>query len=177
MIFSLRFIGVINAAIWFGSAIFFSFIGGPAIFSADMKSLLGPAYPIYSGAIAQIVIERYFLLQHVCGAIALVHLFAEWLYTGRPLHRLMLWMVVGAFILGLIGGLGLQPYMKNLHRIKYAMQTTPAQKEEAAASFRVWHGASQVMNLVVMFGLLYYFWQLANPPVAPRAFVGNKFRS
>jgi hypothetical protein len=173
----LKVIGVFNAAIWLGSAIFFTFAVGPAFFSNDMKALLGTAYPVYSGAIAQVVIERYFLLHHWCGGIALVHLVAEWLYTGRPVHQVTLWVVGGAFGLGLIGGLALQPHLKKLHLTKYAVESTPLQKEQAAASFRVWHGVSQTVNLIVLFGLVYYLWQAANPATPPRFGAGgSKFR-
>jgi hypothetical protein len=172
----LRFIGVVNAAIWFGSAIFFTFAGGPAMFSQDMKELLGGAYPVYSGAIAQVVIDRYFILHHWCGGIALVHVLAEWLYTGRPLHQVTLWVVGTAFCLGLVGGFALQPHLKKLHRTKYAVQSTPVEKETAAASFRVWHGVSSSVNLLVLGGLLYYLWQVSNPANSARFVPGNKFR-
>jgi len=55
----LRCIGLLNAAIWFGAGIFFTFGAGPAIFSSDMQKLLEAYYPSYSGMIAQIVIARY----------------------------------------------------------------------------------------------------------------------
>lgn len=165
-----------NAAVWFGAAVFFSFVGGPAVFSGDMKALLGAAFPVYSGAIAQVIIARYFILQHVCGAIALLHLLGEWLYTGRPFNRIILWVLVGAFSLGLLGGVVMQPYMKRLHLVKYAVQTTPAQKEQAATSFRLWHGVSQGLNLIVLLGLVYYVWQIANPVAPPRFMPGAKFR-
>lgn len=177
MIATLRFIGVINASIWFGSAIFFSFVGGPAVFSDAMKALLGAGYPVYSGAIAQVIIERYFILQHVCGAIALLHLFGEWLYTGRPLNRVLAWVLSTVFCLGLLGGLGMQPHMKRLHLIKYGVQTTAAQKAQAASSFRSWHAVSQIVNLLVIAALLYYVWQISKPPPLARFTPGTKFRS
>ena len=40
----LRFIGVANAAIWFGSAIFFTFAAGPAFFTTEMVHIIPPPY-------------------------------------------------------------------------------------------------------------------------------------
>ena len=82
----LRFLSLVNAAVWFGSAIFFTFSAGPAFFSAAMKELLGGGYAYYSGAVAQIVIERYFALQQACGLIALVLLVLEKFNSNRPLE-------------------------------------------------------------------------------------------
>jgi hypothetical protein len=82
-------------------------------------------------------------------------------------------------LLGLVGGLLLQPHLQQLHRIRSAVTTTPAQKEVAKNSFARWHGVSMVMNLVAMAGLLGYFWRLTNPPspdAAPRFFSENKFK-
>src|ERR1039457_449261 len=67
----LRFVGILNAAVWFGGAVFFTFWSGRAPFSPEMKALLGPQnYPYFSGAIAQILIARYFNLQFTCSIIA-----------------------------------------------------------------------------------------------------------
>src|SRR6266496_2641930 len=50
----LRFLGILNAGVWLGAAIFFTFGAGPALFSQETQNLLGPKnYPYFSGAIAQ----------------------------------------------------------------------------------------------------------------------------
>jgi hypothetical protein len=81
-------VGILNAAVWFGTAIFFSFGVGLAPFSQEMKNLLGQAnYPYFSGAIAQILIARYLNFQVVCAAVAALHLAAEWLYLGKRPYK------------------------------------------------------------------------------------------
>ena len=88
MINILRLAGLLNAAVWFGGAMFFTWVAAPAVFSPEMKDLLGPKnYPYYSGAVAQIVVARYFVLQYVCGAIALLHLFFEWMFLGKAVQK------------------------------------------------------------------------------------------
>src|SRR6266699_4165311 len=113
---------------WFGASIFFTFSVGPAFFSDKMVGLLTRPY---AGAAAQIVIERYFLFHELCGMVALVHLVAEWLYMGKPLQRLTLWLLLGISVLGLLAGYSLQPKLRKLHRTIYGSGSTPAQIEQA----------------------------------------------
>ena len=175
MIAFLRFIGVLNAAVWFGAALFFTFGIAPAFFTAEMKKLLGE---IYSGLVAQMVLERYFVLHYCCGAIALVHQLAEWVYLGKALQRLTFGLLLGILALNLAGGLWLKPKLTELHRIRYSRpeQYSAAQRQDAARLFRNWHSVSMIMNLAVLAGLALFAWRLAMPPNGPR-FVPGKFRS
>ncbi len=173
----LRFVGMVNAAIWFGAGIFFAAVILPAVFSPDMQKLLGPAaYPYYSGSVALVLFKRFFALQSICGAVALLHLFAETLYLGRPLPRLGIALVTGLFCFGLIGGGWLQPRMENLRQTMY-FGPSPAQKEKARHSFGFWHGLSELVNLVVLGGLLVHFVQVTRPGEAVRHVGFTKFRS
>ncbi len=158
MIGFLRTVGVINAALWFGGTVFFTFFSGPAFFSDSMVNLLGKAY---AGAAAQIVIERYFTLHLVCGLLALAHLVAESLYLGRPILRRTLALVAAVFILTLVGKYGLQPTLQRLH-LKMYHPTTPAElREPARKSFGLWHAASSSLNLVVLVGVSAYLLRAA----------------
>jgi hypothetical protein len=156
----LRILGVANAAVWFGAAIFFTFAVGPAFFSDRMLNLLGRPH---AGAAAQLVLERYFLLHQICGGVALVHVVAEWLYMGKPLQRLTLWLLIGIYSLGLIGGYGLQPKLQGLHRTIYGPGATTEQRQQARRSFNTFHGLSQFLNLVVMAGVALYLWRVTAP--------------
>jgi len=172
----LRFVGLMNAAVWFGATVFFAVGAGPAIFSQDMKHLLGENhYPYFSGAIAQIVIARYFHLQLVCSLVALLHAAAEWLYLGRPLQRFGLGLLLGLLFLSFVGGCGMQPRIKELHARKYALNYAPEVRESAAKSLRVWHGLAQVVNVVMLGGLAVYLWRVAHP-VSTARFVTAKFQ-
>ncbi len=167
-----------NAAVWFGAAIFFTFGIGGAPFSQEMKDLLGPKNaPYFSGAIAQIFISRYFHLQLVCGVVALVHLLAERVYFGRTPQKFGLGLLIALIAVALIGSHWLEPNMKRLHTVKYAVNT-PAQTREAAdRSFRAWHGVSQGLNLLLLCGLAVYLWRVANPAEQARFVDTAKFRS
>ncbi len=84
MIDLLRFIGLVNAAVWFGSA--------STTCLALIRRGSGSTWrrsgiqkrPYFSGLIEHAFLERYFWLHLFCGSIAILHAFAEWLFLGRP---------------------------------------------------------------------------------------------
>jgi hypothetical protein len=170
-------VGIANAAVWFGAAIFFTLGIGPSVFSQDMHRLLGEqAFPLYSGEIALIFIKRYFILQYFCGLIALLHLSGEFLYLGRKPSRLRLALLMALFALGLLGGVWLQPRMRALHQTMY-YGATAEQKEAARRSFNTWHGISQTGNLLIICGLAVYLMRVARPAEAGRySTIFTKFR-
>jgi hypothetical protein len=173
----LRCIGLLNAAVWFGAGVFFTFLGGPALFSADMKALLEKFYPYYSGAIAQMVIARYFKLEIICATIALLHFLAEQFYFGRAPQKRWLSLLIGLFALSLIGGYWLQPKLKALHTTKYAVNAPQANREAASESFKMWHGISQVANLLMLVGLGFYVVRVGSPRESSHFIGSGKFRS
>ena len=163
----LRFVGIVNAAIWFGSALFFAAVILPAVFSQDMHKVLGltidsPYYSYYPGGVALVLFRRFFALQYICAVIALLHLFAENLYLSRRLPRLGTALIIGVFVLALLGGLWLQPRMENFRQTMY-LGATPDQKEHARHAFGVWHGISECVNLLVLGCLLGHLLRVTRP--------------
>lgn len=178
MIVFLRLVGILNVAVWLGAGIFFTAGIAPAFFSPEVRALLGEqSYPSLSGRLAMILVSRYFLLQYWCASIALVHQLAERFYLGKPLQRLNFGLLIGICCLCLMGGLWLQPGLTRLHAIKYARNQPPAQKEQAAADFRIRHGVAWALNLLALGGLGFYLWRVTNPVDAPRFMPTGKFRS
>ena len=114
-------------------------------------------------------------MQQWCAAIAIAHLIAEWLYTGRPFHRLILILLMGLFVIGILGGYVLQPRMHELHLRKYAVQTSPEVKQSASRSFAILHGTAQMLNLLVIGGVLVYLWHVTKPVNAARFTSVNRF--
>lgn len=158
----LRFVGILNAAVWVGATLFFTAVILPAVFSPEMKSLLqNQAY--FPGAIAQLLFDRFFIVHYCCGTIALVHFLAEWLYSGRGFERFTFGMLIGILVLSLVGGLWVQPRLKQLHEIKYVSKASPAEKEAAEKMFWALHGSSQLVNLFVAVGLIFYLWRVTTP--------------
>ena len=139
MIGFLRLVGLLNSAVWLGAAAFYTFAIGPAASSQDVKDLLEPAnYPYFSGAIAQVLIARYFRWQLACSAVAVLHVLAEWLYFGKIPHKLWLGLLAGLVSVNLLGGLWLEPRLSEWHTIRYAVNS-PA-KGGKRLRVRLMHG-------------------------------------
>ena len=77
----IRFIGVLNAAVWFGAAVFFTVAVGSRLFLLGDPGVL--AASVLPGRVAEVILERYFILQQWCACIALLHVLVEYLYSGR----------------------------------------------------------------------------------------------
>lgn len=169
MLSFLRFFGVTVAAVWFGATVFFTLFAGPAFFTDEMKRLFPPPY---NGAIAELVLSRFFILHYLCGLLALAHLGAEWMYSGKVPPRLTVWLVGGTLGFSLLGGLWLQPKLHKLQRVKYAdhyrIPATAQQREAAAKDFGMWHGISQAMNILVLLSLWLYLARVIQPGESPR---------
>lgn len=133
-------------------------------------------YLYYPGRVALVLFKRFFVLQYICGIIALLHLFAEKLYLGRALPRLGMALVIGIFSLALIGGVWLQPRMENFNQTRYA-GVNPEERERARHSFGLWHGVSQFANLVIIGGLLFHLIRVTRPGESDRYTTFTIFRS
>jgi len=166
-------VGVANAAVWLGGAIFYTLAVAPALVSQDLVNVLRPEnFPYFSGAIAQVVLTRYFHLHLACAVVALLHLLVEWLYLGRAARSIWTYLLVTLFGLSLIGSFWLSPKLRDLHRTQYLLKAAPGQRETAAKSFRVWQGLFQGLNVLMIAGVAIYFWRAAHPPDEMR-FVGS----
>lgn len=189
-----------NVAVWFGAAVFFFFGVTPATYSSDMKLLLTErSFPTYSGIIDHIYWHRLFMFEIWCGAIALAHQCAEWLYMGRRL-RLTFWLILGLFSASMIDGIWLQPHIQRLREVKYAYQETPQgfqmqpvspqQREKATKALAFWgkigrfatfgldsQKISLTMNWLALSCLAVLAWRVVNPTESFRFVPASKFRS
>jgi hypothetical protein len=164
----LRFVGIVNTAVWFGATLFFTLAVWPAFFSPEMKGLLGRAFPIYSEPLALVLLGKFYLVQQVCGAVALFHLLLEWLYSGRGQPKFLVFALLGVFAVGLIGGYAVKPQMRTLHDKQYDRGYSAEQKKKLANGHSLLRGFVHVTNALACVTLLVYMWRLSNPPDAPR---------
>jgi hypothetical protein len=115
----------------------------------------------HAGAAAQIVLERYFTLHLICALLALGHLVGESLYLGRPLFRWSLSLLAALFVIGFIGGFGIQPKLHRLHLEMYNPKTSEDARPVAQRSFKIWHAVSQGLNLLAMVGVTVYLIRIS----------------
>jgi hypothetical protein len=172
----LRFVGLLNAAVWLGAGVFFTLGIGTAVFSDEMKNIFaGPYRDYYPGVIAQIFLKRYFLLHMICGVIALALFWAEAFYTRRRFQKWTFALFMIPFAIGAFGGFVLEPRMKPLHLTKYQSQN-PEEKARATQQFGRLHALSSTLNLLSLGCLIAYTWRVANPPEPARFVSAQKFR-
>jgi hypothetical protein len=172
---ALRFVGLINAAVWLGSAVFVT-VGLPVLFSPELGRYIQRPYV---GLAAESLLARYCVVQYWCAAIALAHLVADYFFAGHRIARATLLIWLGLTSFALANGLWLQPKMRDLHQTKY-WGTVPAAKENADRTFKALHGSSQAANLLVMSVLVIYLWRVSRPldgDGKPRSATLTKFRS
>lgn len=176
MIGLLRFVGIMNAAVWFGAAVFFLLGADPAVTnSQEIKHLLGPKnFPYFSVVINHIIATRYLHLYLACSIIAVVHMMAEWLYFGRYPNRVWLGLILGLCLGGLAQTYLFQPKLAASHRLQY---THPQQRESAGRAFRAWRAVSLVIHTALLGGIAVYLWRVANPSDQTRFVSTAKFRS
>jgi hypothetical protein len=172
----LRFIGILNVAIWLGASVFFTFAVSLAVASGDMRILLGQNYPYFSAAIGYVVAKRFFAVQLICAGMALAHVTAEWLYLGKYPQKSWLGLLVALCLATLLAGGWFQPRLERWHNLRFGRNTRPIQREAAARAFRTWQTATHMANLLSIAGLTVYLWRVANPPDPTRFVSAVKFR-
>ena len=166
-----RYLAVLNAAIWLGATVFFTLGAGPAIFGPDVALFLPKPY---RARVAEEVIARLFTLQQVCGAFALALLLADCVRAGRWVRRVHVGVVGGMWVAALLAGYWLAPKLHELQQVRYSPEANPTEQAAATRSFNAWHGISQAMNLAVLAGLLFHLGAVSRPPEAPK--LANTFR-
>lgn len=159
----LRFIGLFNAALWLGTIAFQLFVSWPAMGSAQMQQLLGPKnFPYFSAAIGHVISARCYTLFLLCSVIALLHLGAAWLYSGKQPNRGSLALVFALFICGELQSQVLQPKLQALLVERHRPMVRPVETTPVSAS-SPWPALGTALNLFLLVGLCRYMWQVANP--------------
>ncbi len=155
----LRFIGLFNAAVWFGTIAFQLIASSPAMASGEMQQLLGPKnFPYFSAAIGHVISSRCYTVFLICSLVALLHLGAEWLYSGKHPKRGGLILVFALFLCGELQSHVLQPKLQAL----LLEQHRPGIRTSAAPT-GVWPTLATAVNILLLAGLSRYLWQVANP--------------
>ena len=158
-------LAVVNASVWFGAGLFLTVVVGPNFFSPAVTDLVGRQN---AGLIAQSVLAKYFVLQGVCTVVALALQLRSGA-AGSALARRSRWGLVAILALVCVGGFWLQPKLVELNRQRYATTTSTEDRTVLARHFGMWHGVSQVGNLLVLIGALAHLVILAHGPQVERS--------
>ena len=177
----LRLAGLVVASIWLGGTVLFIVALDPLFGRAEVVRLLGP---LYSGEVGLLALQRFHLFQVFCAAVALIHTLAEWLYTGRPLERRLLALLVVLLVAASAGKLWLAPKCRALNiqahlgpNQKVLREPMTPPQRQAAHSLAVWQGIGVILNLISMAGVSLYFLHASHPGNGgPRLFPRSRLR-
>lgn len=169
---------MLNAAIWLGATVFCATAVLAALNSRDLANLVGAKYfAQVSGAMTQIIFARLFQLQIACALLAWLHLLGEWLYLGRQPPRRRVALLTVLFSLSLMGSLWLSPKLTHLHRAQYVLNARAEDRALAGRNFRWWNGVFQTVNVLMIGGVVVYFWRVTRTDDSPRFVRPVNFRS
>lgn len=181
MITFLRLAGLVVSSIWLGGTVLFVLALDPLFGRTEVLRLLGP---LYAGEIGLLALKRFYVFQILCAGIGLVHIFAEWLYSGRPLDRRVLTLLALLLLIAGSGKFWLAPKCQELNVQAYLgpnqrvlrEPATPVQRR-AEHSLTVWQGVAVVLNVVSLAGVSLYFFQSSSPSNgAPRLYPRSRLR-
>jgi hypothetical protein len=174
----LRALGLLNAAVWFGAAVFYNLSLVRVPLSAGMQALLGPKnFPYFSGAIGNLLLGSYLRLQIICSLVALAHLGTEWVYLGKKPGRARIFLLVCICGLTNLESLWLLPRLERLLTSAYAVNLGQSARAAAAHHLSGWLAATQALNFLIAFCLGVYLWKMTHPPDPARFVSAAKFRS
>jgi len=174
----LRFLGVFNAAVWFGAVVFYLFGVSVLLNSDEVRTLFGADhYDFFSRASLLIIQDRFYTIQWICAAVALIHLWTERWYLGRRTKRRWDGLILGALILSLWGDNYLVSRLSRLHNGQHARGASSELREASAKSFRNWQRIATLVHLYLLFGAGACLWRAANPESGPRFLSTSKLRS
>ena len=173
--------GVMNATVWLGAGVFFTFIIWPAFSSDALMNIFGRfgrlAGEMYGTATFLELLDRYFLVNCYCGAIALFHLFVDWMYTGKPFKKSTGGLLLALMLVGGLGGYHwLKPILMKNHVTRFTPNVPAAEREEAKDGYTVVKWFTGVVNVFVIAGIGFYTWRLTQMPSAPRFNSAARFR-
>ncbi|MDG1892153.1 MAG: hypothetical protein P8L18_12655 [Verrucomicrobiota bacterium] len=169
----LRIIGIVNAALWFGSALFY--IGCVrAEFQSDAMLKLLP--PPFAEAAMHLILSGYLSLLLICSVIAVLQLWAEQWYTGRPVFRIRISMLLFMVFLAALLKFGIFPAMKNQHLRAYQPSAIAADAKEGMRTYRRLKIGFHCLHLFHIFGALSHVWYVSQSKSGYKLLGMHQFR-
>ncbi len=162
MISILRQAGIGVAAVWLGGTAFFVLVLHPLLGETELLRLLGP---LHAGDVAYRATDRFHWFQIVCASACVAFTLGDWLYSGRPLDKRFVGLLVLLLGLGNLGILGITPKCRHYSVQSYLgpgqqvqrQALTPGQRL-AERSLAVWEGLGLTANIVSLLGVGIHFF-------------------
>ncbi len=137
-------------SLWFGAGIGVAFIAIPVVFAPGIKDSLPPGE---AGRVAQSILLRFFQWQAGFAALAAL-LYGFERLRREDTGRWRAWILPPVIVLALLSLFWMHPRLARMHGERYALGTPEPRRRELATQFGASHGASQLVNLFVLCGVL-----------------------
>lgn len=145
-------------SLWVGIGFGVTFVAIPVVFGSDIRNALPPGQ---AGRVAQSILLRLFQWQVGIVALAAILYFLEQRRNPASAGRLRAWLLPPLGAISLLALFWLHPLLAGIHAERYDIHTQEPQRRQLAARFGVWHGISQVGNLLILLGTSAAWWNTA----------------
>lgn len=174
MITFLRFVGVMNAAVWLGGSAFQLLAVAPFFATPASRWLLGD---LHAGGVGLMLWHRFYTLQYLCLGVSVLHHAAEWVYIGRPMARLNAILLGVILALSLLGDQTLQRAVTPAHWTRGNTHASPQDRARAERVYPLWTTAWEVTNGLLCALVLLNSWRTLTASHGPRFVTQTKFRT
>ena len=170
----LRFVGVMNAAVWLGGSAFHLFAAAPFFGSEAVRWLLGDLHASGTGLMLW---QRFYLLQYLCMGIAWLHLLAEWVYLGRGVSRFNGWVLSAILCIAVTSHAEMSLAVEKAHWNRRNARVTAEERDRAARVYPLWSGVWTATNAVLGLAVLAFSWRTLTASHGPRFMTQTRFRT
>ena len=136
-----KFLFLASLAVWFGSLVFFSFVGAPAIFRALPRE--------QAGDLAGTIFPVYYLLGMICGLIALACLLILSMMRGGTWSTVRIVLLVGMIVITLYAGFVISPKAREV-KVQLRAATEEGPRQNLQQQFDALHKESVALNSIVL---------------------------
>lgn len=174
MISFLRFVGVMNAAVWLGGTVFHLFAVAPFFGSSAVHWLLGE---LHAGGTGLMLWHRFYGLQYLCIGIAWLHLLAEWVYLGRSVSKFNGWALSIGLSLTLTSHAEMSQGVEKAHWKRQNSNVSVVDRERALRVYPLWKGVWIATNAALGLTILAFSWKTLTANQGPRFMTQGRFRT
>lgn len=174
MISFLRFVGVMNAAVWLGASLYHLLAVGPFFSTAAARWVLGE--PQATGA-GLMLWHRLYTLQYLCVGVAWAHLLTEWVYLGRGPSRFQGWMLSLMLTLTLAGDLELRHGVEPAHWTRLNAKANAEEKARAQRNYPLWSALWMSTQAGLTLAVILFSSRTLMATPGPRFMTQGKFRT
>ncbi|MBT5925787.1 MAG: hypothetical protein HOH33_04120 [Verrucomicrobia bacterium] len=169
----LRILGIANAALWFGATMLFLICFRTGFQSPDMIQLLpGP----FAEAALHVIMKSYLSVLLFCSVVSVIQLWAEQWYTGRPIFRLRLSILLSLVVFSCLLKWGIFPVMQKQHVRAHQPNANTENQRNGGKAYRSWKTGFHFVHLIIVGGSLSHLLYISQGERGYRVLGVQQFR-